>query len=554
MKISSADFYDAKYIQIRRRHKVDRKMITERMPQLFFQPVLIVAVPQSGLWYAMDIKMNKIIKENNVVLAGGSMESSYSRKQLGIWSSAAISLVTVLLFVVVRTILIRDPAQLLAVQKLDMAEKGMNTSYSTLTMLSFVHKSGIGTQGAFAMALFVVTVAMIILNGMFILKVQKYSSDANNIKIYEAGQYAMAFNLLLCLGVISFGIYSNKALGLTKVFAHSNLIYLILILSIAGFTVIKQLEAPERARYKEPGFIKEVRKNWVLFVLLLPAIVYFVVNSYIPMAGVYFAFEKFNFRDGLWTSPFVMFNNFEYIWKADLPKLVKNTVLYNLVFIVLGHIFKIFTAILISQVTNKLFKRLNQTLIFMPHFVSYVLLNVIVYNLLTYETGAINTFLTSIGLERIDFYNTPGYWPFIIVFFELWKGVGYGSVVYLAAILGIDRTYYEAAEVDGANVFQQIRFITLPLIKTTFIILVLFSLGNIMRGHFDLFYQTVGNNGLLYNYTDIFDTYVYRLTMSNPLNNGLGTAAGLFQSIFGFITIVITNFIVKRKNEDYALF
>ncbi|MDF2803050.1 MAG: sugar transporter permease [Anaerocolumna sp.] len=499
--------------------------------------------------------MKKVIKESTAVLAGDNyMERSNSEKKLLIWISAAVSLVTVLLLVLVRTILISDPAQILAVLKIDIAQMGMNTSYSTLTILSFVYKSGYGTQGAFAMALFVVTVAVVILNGMFLIKTRKYNNNANNIKIYEAGQYAMVFNILLCFGVIAFVIYSNKALGLTNTFTHSNLIYLILLLSIAGFVLIKQLEAPERARYKEMGFIKELRKNWVLFVLLLPAIIYFVVNSYIPMAGVYFAFEKFNFRDGLWTSPFVMFDNFEYIWKADLPKLVKNTVLYNLVFIVLGHIFKIFTAILISQVSHRLFKRLNQTLIFMPHFVSYVLLNVIVYNLLTYETGAINTFLTSIGLERIDFYNTPAYWPFIIVFFELWKGVGYGSVVYLAAILGIDRTYYEAAEVDGANVFQQIRYITLPLIKTTFIILVLFSLGNIMRGHFDLFYQTVGNNGLLYNYTDIFDTYVYRLTMSNPLNNGLGTAAGLFQSIFGFVTIVITNFIVKRKNEDYALF
>jgi ABC-type polysaccharide transport system permease subunit len=337
-------------------------------------------------------------------------------------------------------------------------------------------------------------------------------------------------------------------------FSHSFFLYFVIAISIAGFVVIKLMEAPERNFYKEPGFFRELRKNWVLFVLLLPTILFFVVNSYLPMAGIYFAFEKFNFRDGLWTSPFVMFDNFEYIWKADLLKLVKNTVLYNLVFIILGHIFKIFIAILISQLTCKWFKRVSQTLIFMPHFVSYVLLNVIVYNALTYETGAVNTFLTSIGLNRIDFYNTPGYWPFIIVFFELWKGVGYGSVVYLAAILGIDKTYYEAAEVDGANIFQQIRYITLPLLKPTFIILVLFSLGNIMRGQFDLFYQIVGNNGLLYNTTDIFDTYVYRLTMTNPLNNGLGTAAGLFQSIFGFIIILLTNYLVKRKDEDYALF
>ncbi len=500
--------------------------------------------------------MKKVIEKSVILKDGGGsyMERVFYGKKTGIWISSAVSLITVLLFILIRSIKIKDTAQILDVLKLDMQGEGLSTSYSTFNMLSFVHKSGIGTQGLFAMVLFGITLVTIVLNISYLIKVQKCSSGKSNIKIYETGQYAMVFNVILSLLVISFCIYSNKALGLVNAFSNSLLLYLIIGISIAGFVAIKRIEAPERRFYKEHGFLKELRKNWVLFLLLLPAILFFAVNSYLPMAGVYFAFEKFNFRDGLWTSPFVMFDNFEYIWKADLFKLVKNTVLYNFVFIVLGHIFKIFTAILISQLTHKMFKRVSQTMIFMPHFVSYVLLNVIVYNLLTYETGAINTFLTSIGLDRIDFYNTAGYWPFILVFFDLWKGVGYGSVVYLAAILGIDRTFYEAAEVDGANIFQQIRYITLPLLKPTFIILILFSLGNIMRGHFDLFYQTVGNNGLLYNVTDIFDTYVYRLTMSNALNNGLGTAAGLFQSMFGFITILLTNYIVKRKNEEYALF
>ncbi len=481
-------------------------------------------------------------------------EKFYGGKKLGIWATSAVSLITALMYVFIKTIKISDTAQILDILGVDVLGEGMEISYSTFNMLSFVHKSGLGKQGLFAMILFGVTVAAIVLNLCYLIRAQQYGADKNNIKIYETGQYAMVFNILLSLMIIAFSIYSNRVLGLNLAFSYSLLLYGVIALSAAGFAVIKKLEAPERARYKEHGFLKELRRNWVLFLLLLPAIAFFAINCYLPMAGVYFAFEKFNFRDGLWSSPFVMFDNFQYIWKADLFKLVKNTVLYNLVFIVLGHILRIFTAILISQIAGKWFKRINQTLIFMPHFVSYVILNVIVYNLLTYETGAVNTFLTSIGLNRIDFYNTPGYWPFIIVFFELWKGVGYGSVVYLAAILGIDKSLYEAAEVDGANIFQQIRFITLPNLKPTFIILILFSLGNIMRGQFDLFYQTVGNNGLLYNITDIFDTYVYRLTMTNPLNNGLGTAAGLFQSLFGFITILITNFIVKRKNEDYALF
>jgi ABC-type polysaccharide transport system permease subunit len=481
-------------------------------------------------------------------------ERLYRGKKLGIWLSSAVALVTLLMFIFTKTIKVVDTAQILEVLGVDVLGEGMKTSYSTFNMLSFVHKSGFGKQGLYAMVLFGFTVATLFLDIYYMIRAQRCKSSHSNIKTYEIGQYAMVCNVVLSMGIILFSIYSNKILGLSNAFSYSFLLFAVIVLSIAGFVVIKKIEAPERRLYKEPGFFKEFRRNWVLFILLLPAILFFAVNCYLPMAGVYFAFEKFNFRDGLWSSPFVMFDNFKYIWSADLFKLVKNTVLYNLVFIVLGHAFKIFIAILISQITGKWFKRINQTLIFMPHFVSYVILSVIVYNALSFETGAVNTFLTSIGLDRIDFYNTPSYWPFIIVFFELWKGVGYGSVVYLAAILGIDKSLYEAADVDGANIFQQIRYITLPNLKPTFFILILFSLGNIMRGQFDLFYQTVGNNGLLYNTTDIFDTYVYRLTMTNPLNNGLGTAAGLFQSLFGFITILITNIIVKRKNEDYALF
>ena len=191
---------------------------------------------------------------------------------------------------------------------------------------------------------------------------------------------------------------------------------------------------------------------------------------------------------------------------------------------------------------------------FMPYFVSFVILKVLVYNMFEYEVGLINNIVTSIGGERIDFYNTPSYWPFLITAFYIWKNIGYGMVVYLATIMGIDSELYEAAKVDGANIFQQIWYITVPLIKPTFIILLLYALGGIMKGQFELFYQLIGNNGVLYNITDILDTYVYRITMTQPLSIGLGTAAGLYQSVVGFIIIVLTNFFVKRKNPEYALF
>ncbi|MBO7354452.1 MAG: sugar ABC transporter permease [Lachnospiraceae bacterium] len=288
--------------------------------------------------------------------------------------------------------------------------------------------------------------------------------------------------------------------------------------------------------------------------MLIPTFVYFMINNYLPMLGVYFAFTSFNFRDGLFASPFVGLKNFEFLVKADLFRLTKNTILYNVVFIGIGNILQIFFAILVSRVASKWYKKTSQTLMFMPYFVSFVILKVIVYNVFEYQHGLINNFLTSGGAERIDFYNTPSYWPVLITLFYLWKNIGYGMVVYLATITGIDNEIYEAAKVDGANEVQQIWYITLPHIKPTFIILLLYALGSIMKGQFELFYQLIGNNGVLFNITDIFDTYVYRITMTQPLSIGLGTAAGLYQSLFGFLIIVLVNYLVKRKNPEYALF
>ena len=194
----------------------------------------------------------------------------------------------------------------------------------------------------------------------------------------------------------------------------------------------------------------------------------------------------------------------------------------------------------------------NQGVLGLFAMVLLILAAAIYFNVAQY--GLINNLVTSMGGERIDFYNNPSYWPFLITFFYLWKNIGYGMVVYLATIMGIDNEIYEAARVDGANELQQIWYITLPHIKPTFIILLLYALGSIMKGQFELFYQLIGNNGVLFNATDIFDTYVYRITMTQPLSIGLGTAAGLYQSLFGFLIIVLVNYVVKKKNPEYALF
>lgn len=428
------------------------------------------------------------------------------------------------------------------------------TSYSVFNLLSFVQESGEGRIGLYAMILLMVAVTALYFNAAYVIKVVfRLHGSKGNLSLYATGRTAMLFEMILTIATIGYVAFSNNKFGM-KGFSVSPIVYILLILSFLSYLLIKVMEAEERALYKEHGILVELRKNWVLFVMLIPTFIYFMINNYLPMVGVYYAFTNFNFRDGLWGSPFVGFKNFEFLVKADLFKLTRNTILYNLVFIGVGNILQIIFAIFVSQVTVKWFKKTTQTLMFMPYFVSFVILKVLVYNIFEYQYGLINNIVTSAGGERIDFYNTPSYWPMLITLFYLWKNIGYGMVVYLATIMGIDSEYYEAARVDGANIFQQIWYITVPLIKPTFIILLLYALGSIMKGQFELFYQMIGNNGVLYNVTDILDTYVYRITMTQPLSMGLGTAAGLYQSLFGFLIVVLVNFLVKRKNPEYALF
>lgn len=302
------------------------------------------------------------------------------------------------------------------------------------------------------------------------------------------------------------------------------------------------------------GFLHELKTHPVLFLMLTPAAVFFIINNYIPMVGIYYAFTRFNFQGGLFNSPFIGLENFRFLAASGkLFSLTVNTICYNIAFIVISNLLQILFAVLLSQLTGKIFKKVNQSIIFLPYFISYVVLNAVVYAVFNYDTGFLNTTLISYGGTPVNVYGLPWIWRIIMVVLYVWKNLGYGTVVYLATITGIDQELYEAARIDGANVFQQIRKITIPLLTPTFIILLLFALGGIMRGQFDLFYQVIGNNGLLYEVTDILDTYVYR-TLKQNFDVGLGTAAGLYQSVIGFIIIMTTNFIIRKKQPEYALF
>ena len=288
--------------------------------------------------------------------------------------------------------------------------------------------------------------------------------------------------------------------------------------------------------------------------MCLPAIIYFFAFSYMPMPGVYVAFVKYNYRDGIFGSKFVGLQNFEFLAESGkLLTLTKNTILYNLAFILLGNLLAVVVAILLNEMRSKWFKKVSQTMMFLPYFISQVLVGVLVYNLLNYDTGFVNGLLTTLGLEKWQPYADPNCWPVLLVIIYLWQQTGYNSVVYFAAIMGIDAETIEAARVDGANAFQKIRYIILPSLKPTIVILLLFALGGIVKGNFGLFYNIVGTNSLLYGTTDIIETFVYRATMTD-FNFATASAVGLYQSVVGFVIVMTVNFIVKKIEPDYSLF
>lgn len=305
------------------------------------------------------------------------------------------------------------------------------------------------------------------------------------------------------------------------------------------------------------GFFQELYRHKVLYLMTAPALIFFVTFSYIPMLGIYYAFIDYDFSLGMLKSPFVGLKNFQYFisggWDAPIVYLTRNTILYNVVFIFLGNVLQCFFAVLITTIGGKIFKRVAQSIMLLPHFVSYVIVGTICYNIFNSNYGVLNTALKAMGGEAVSVYLIDWVWPFIITVFYLWKGTGYGMVVYLAAIMGFDREMYEAAKIDGCNIFKEIRYITLPLLKPTFIMLVLFSLGGIMRGQFDLFYNLIQRNGQLFRLTDVLDTYIYR-AMTVNFNLGTSTAAGLFQSVFGFVVVVTVNQMIRKKNPENALF
>ena len=288
--------------------------------------------------------------------------------------------------------------------------------------------------------------------------------------------------------------------------------------------------------------------------MLIPAAIVVILMCYIPMCGIVLAFKEYNYHDGIFGSPWVGWKNFEYFFQSGKAWLTtRNTILYNIAFLVINTFLEILCAILLSELVGKYFKRVTQSVMFLPYFISWVVVGAFVYNLFNYEFGAINSFLESIGKNPIDVYSNKLAWPIILVIASAFKNVGYGTVMYLASIVNIDEQMFEAADLDGATMFQKIRYITLPCIRPTIVILFLLAIGTILKGDFQMFWQVTGNNPMVLDVTDVIDTYVTR-SLLNLQEFGMTSAAGLYQSAFSFVLVVIANYIVKKVEPEYALF
>lgn len=300
---------------------------------------------------------------------------------------------------------------------------------------------------------------------------------------------------------------------------------------------------------------KTYYKYWPLMLLMLPGLIYLFINNYLPMLGMFIAFKNVNFTQGIWGSDWVGFKNFEYLFKtSDAYIITRNTILYNAVFIILGTILAIAFAILLNEVRKKILSRFYQSIIVLPHLISYVVVGYLAYAAFSMESGFMNkTILPLFGIDPISWYTEPKYWPYILTLVNLWKSVGFSCIIYLASIISIDHEYYEAAKLDGASKWQQIRAITIPLITPVIVMLTLLSIGRIFYSDFGLFYQVPMNTGMLSDATNVIDTYVYRSLMVMG-DIGMASAAGVYQSIVGFILVLSANFIVRKINRENALF
>lgn len=299
---------------------------------------------------------------------------------------------------------------------------------------------------------------------------------------------------------------------------------------------------------------KMFMKNFPLTLMALPAIIIIIIFKYLPMFGVVLAFKKFNIPDGIFGSPWVGLKNFEYLFKTSAAwTITRNTLLYNLFFIILDVIIPVAVAVILCEMRSKRFAKGLQTIYMVPYFLSWVVASYMFYALLSVDRGLINNVLQAFGVEGVAWYSEPKYWPYILTLLHIWKFAGYSTVMYISSITSISNDYYEAALLDGASKWQQIRHITIPCLKPMMIILTILAIGKIFYADFGMFYNVPRNSGQLYSVTNVIDTYVFNAMKVNG-DIAQASAANLYQSFIGFLLVLGSNLIVRKIDPDQALF
>ena len=315
-------------------------------------------------------------------------------------------------------------------------------------------------------------------------------------------------------------------------------------------TTIKN--SPKRSVLNGRKRFTRIKAYIPLYLMLAPALIYVLINNYLPMGGLVLAFKQFNAGKGIFGSDWNHFANFEFLLRnRNLPLYLRNTVCYNLAFIIVKLITGVFLALAITEIRGKRMRQLSQSVILFPFVVSIVIVSYMVRGFLDYNNGMFNAVIRAFGGTPVNWYMEKKYWPFILVFVSTWKGAGYGSLLYIAALLGIDPSLYEAAAISGASRLQQIRYISIPHLIPTCVTMTLLSVGHIFNSDFGLFYQVPQNSGILAPVTQTIDTFVYQSMASNI---GMSAAASFFQSAGGFILILIFNALARRVSRENALF
>ncbi len=299
--------------------------------------------------------------------------------------------------------------------------------------------------------------------------------------------------------------------------------------------------------------LSELWKNKKLYLMTLPPIVWILVFCYYPMYGILIAFKDYSYKKGITGSPWVGFDNFKFLFNyTGVGRIFFNTIFLNILFIAGTTILSIILALVFTEIGNMVYSRLVQTIAILPHFVSWTVVAMFLSGIIG-TAGTLTRYITSLGMGNPSFYTNAKWWPLILLILRIWQGAGYGTIVYIAAIKGFDQQMYEAARVDGATRLQMVTRLTLPLLKTTAIMLTLMSVGKIFNGDFGMIYALVWDNSSLYETTDVIDTFVYRAL--RQLNNlGMSTATSLFQSVVGLVLVYITNAFTRKVEPDAAIF